>query len=292
MDSVSALILAGSLFIIMLGMGLSLIPADFQRIFTRPKAIFTGLFNQLILLPLIGFALAFIIPVDPVVAVGIIILAACPGGSTSNLISHLAKGDTALSVSLTAASSLVTVLTIPFIVNLGLVTFIGEDTVVKLDILPTIIQIFAIAVFPVIIGMLIRHFKMDFALRMARPVRIASAIVLALVIIGIVIKERDNMLRYFHEAGIIALALNVATMATGYFSARLMKLDFKQAISISIESGIQNGTMAITIATVLLANSQYAFAPAVYSLIMFGTAGVFIAWVLQKGKERSNISTT
>ncbi|MEQ8879711.1 MAG: bile acid:sodium symporter family protein, partial [Cyclobacteriaceae bacterium] len=152
MDSVSALILAGSLFIIMLGMGLSLIPADFQRIFTRPKAIFTGLFNQLILLPLVGFGLAFLIPVDPVVAVGIIILAACPGGSTSNLISHLAKGDTALSVSLTAASSLVTVLTIPFIVNLGLVTFIGVDKVVKLEVLPTIIQIFAIAVFPVIIG--------------------------------------------------------------------------------------------------------------------------------------------
>ena len=289
MDSVSALILAGALFIIMLGMGLSLIPADFQRIFTRPKAIFTGLFNQLILLPLIGFGLAFLIPVDPVVAVGIIILAACPGGSTSNLISHLAKGDTALSVSLTAASSLITVLTIPFIVNLGLVTFIGVDKVVKLEVLPTIIQIFAIAVFPVIIGMLIRHYKMDFAVRMARPVRIASAIVLALVIVGIVIKERDNMLRYFHEAGIIALLLNVITMATGYLSARLMKLDFKQAISISIESGIQNGTMAITIATVLLANSEYAFAPAVYSLIMFGTAGVFIAWVLRQ-KESNTAS--
>lgn len=288
MDSVSAIILAISLIIIMLGMGLSLIPADFQRIFTRPKAIFTGLVNQLILLPLIGFGLAFLLPVDPVVAVGIIILAACPGGPTSNLIAHLAKGDTALSVSLTATSSMITVVTIPFIVNLGLVTFVGDDTVVKLNVVQTIIQIFVIAVIPVIIGMIIRHYKMDFALRMAKPVRIASAIVLALVIIGIVIKERDNMLRYFHEAGIIALALNVATMGIGYITSKIMKLDFKQAISISIESGIQNGTMAITIATVLLANSQYAFAPAVYSLIMFGTAGVFIAGVLRQRESKTS----
>ncbi|XOV92895.1 MAG: bile acid:sodium symporter family protein [Bacteroidota bacterium] len=285
MDSTSALILAISLIIIMLGMGLSLVPDDFRRIFVNPKAIITGLINQLILLPLIGFALALVFPVSPEVAVGIIILAACPGGPTSNLIAHLAKGDTALSVSLTAASSLITVITIPIIVNLGLVVFAGEGTVVKLNVVQTIVQIFVIAILPVIIGMLIRHYKEAFALRMDKPVKIASAIVLALVIIGVVIKDKDNMGRYFQQAGLIALALNVATMAVGYFTAKVMKLNIKQAVSISIESGIQNGTMAITIAIVLLGNAEYAFAPAVYSLIMFGTAGAFIYWSLKRIKE-------
>ncbi len=285
MDSVSAIILAGALFIIMLGMGLTLEPGDFRRIFINPKAIIVGLINQLIFLPLIGFTLAFAFDVTPAVAVGIIILAACPGGSTSNLITLLARGDTALSVSLTAASSIITVITIPFIVNLGLVTFAGVDKVVQLNVIQTIIQIFVITVIPIIIGMLVRHYRTDFALRMGKPVRRASAVVLALVIIGIIIKEKDSMLGYFQQAGIIALSLNVATMLVGYLSAQIMRLNIKQAVSISIESGIQNGTLAITIATVILGNSQYAFAPAVYSLIMFATSGAFIYWAVRKIRE-------
>ncbi len=159
------------------------------------------------------------------------ILAACPGGPTSNLIAHFAKGDTALSVSLTALSvsltalsSFVTILTIPFIVNFALVHFLGESQVVRLNVLETIIQIFVIIVIPVGIGMLIRHFKEGFALRMAKPVRTASGIVIALVIIGIVIKEKENFVSYFQQAGLVALALNVTTMAVGYYSSRLFKI--------------------------------------------------------------------
>ena len=284
MDKISTIILAGSLIIIMLGMGLSLVIDDFKRIIVYPKAILVGLTNQLIILPILGFAIASLFPLRPEIAIGIMILAACPGGPTSNLIAHLAKGDTALSVSLTALSSFITILTIPFIVNFALIHFLGEGHVVRLNVLETIIQIFIIIVIPVCIGMLIRYLKEDFALRMAKPVRTASGIVIALVIIGIVIKEKENFVSYFQQAGLVALALNVGTMTVGYFSSRLFKIIDKRAVSISIESGIQNGTLAITIAVVLLNNAEFAIAPAIYSLLMFFTGGVAIYYGLRKAR--------
>jgi BASS family bile acid:Na+ symporter len=214
----------------------------------------------------------------PEIAIGVMILVACPGGPTSNLISHLAKGDLALSVTLTAISSFITILTIPFIVNFALVRFLEEGQTIQLNVLETIIQIFAIIVVPVFIGMLIRKYRETFAMRMARPVRIASGIVLALVIVGILIKENDKIISYFQQAGIVTLCLNIATMAVGFYSAKLFNLKNKQAISISIESGIQNGTLAISIAVVLLGSTEYSIAPAIYSLLMFATGG-FIIWM-------------
>lgn len=276
MDSASTLILAASLMIIMLGMGLSLQITDFKRVVFYPKAIFVGLFNQLILLPLVGFALAYFLQLPAEIAIGIMILAACPGGPTSNLITHLAKGDLALSVSLTALSSLITILTIPFLVNFALSYFLAEGQMIQLDILQTIIQILVIVVIPVGIGMLIRRYKEAFAMRMAKPVRIGSGIVLALIIVGLVIKEKENFGSYFQQAGLATFLLNALTMLLGYFSAKALKLNRAQATSISIESGIQNGTLAITIAVVLLNNTAFAIAPAVYSLLMFFTGGYLI----------------
>ncbi len=284
MDKASTIILALSLIIIMLGMGLSLVTNDFKRILIYPKAIFIGLANQIIILPLIGFAIAIAFPLKPEIAIGIMILAACPGGPTSNLIAHLAKGDLALSVSLTAISSLITIITIPFIVNFALIHFLNEGQVIKLNVLKTIIQICAIIVVPVSIGMLIRRYKESFALKMEKPVRKASGIVIALVIIGIVIKEKENLIPYLKQAGLVALILNAATMLIGYYSARLFKIMDKRAISISIESGIQNGTLAIMIAVVLLGNSEYAITPAIYSLLMFFTGGVAIYFGIKKSK--------
>jgi len=220
----------------------------------------------------------------PEIAIGIMILAACPGGPTSNLIAHLAKGDTALSVTLTALSSFITILTIPFIVNFALVRFLDEGQMIRLDVVQTIAQIFVIIIIPVSFGMLIRRYREGFAMRMAKPVRIASAFVIAIVIIGIVIKERANFISYFQQAGIVALALNVATMAVGYFSARLFKIKSKQALSISIESGIQNGTLAISIAVILLHSTEFSIAPAIYSLLMFVTGGVIVFVGLKRNK--------
>jgi BASS family bile acid:Na+ symporter len=284
MDNISTLILALSLFIIMLGMGLALEVDDFARIFKKPRAIFTGLVNQLIFLPLLGFLIVSLLPVRPEIAVGVIILAACPGGPTSNLIAHLAKGDLALSVSLTAICSFITLLTIPFIVNLGLQFILGKDTIIQLNIVQTIIQVFAIVIIPVLLGMWIRASKRSFAERMLRPVRIASAVVFVLVLVGVVLKEKNNIIPYFSEAGLIMLILNASTMLLGLVAARVMQLPFKQGVSISVESGIQNGTLAITIATVLLESTTYAIAPAVYSMIMFLTGGLFIGVALKMAR--------
>lgn len=276
MDQTSTLILAISLIIIMLGMGLSLVFADFRRVFLYPKAVVIGLLNQLVLLPLIAFGVTMAFPTRPEIAVGLMILAACPGGPTSNLIAHLAKADTALSVSLTALSSFITLITIPFIVNFSLTHFLEAGEVIKLDVVDTIVQILVIVIIPVTIGMFIRRYKEGFAMKMEKPVRIASGIVLLLVIVGLVIKEKDNMASYLEEAGLVALVLNVVTMIVGYLTARMFNINKKMARSISIESGIQNGTLAITIAVVLLGSTEYAITAAVYSLIMFASGGVVI----------------
>lgn len=285
MDKASTIVLASSLIIIMLGMGLSLVIDDFKRIFLYPKAILVGLVNQLIILPLIGFTIAISLPMAPEIAIGIMILAACPGGPTSNLIAHLAKGDTALSVTLTALSSFITILTIPFIINFALLRFQNEGQIIRLDVLQTIVQIFIIIIIPISTGMVIRKYRESFAMRMARPVRIASAFVIALVIIGIVIKERENFVSYFQQAGIAALLLNLATMAIGYYSARLFGIKDKQALSISIESGIQNGTLAISIAVILLHSTAFSIAPAIYSLLMFFTGGLIVYIGLARDKK-------
>lgn len=285
MDKVSTIILAGSLIIIMLGMGLSLVADDFKRIFLYPKAIMVGLVNQLILLPLIGFTIAVLFPLSPEISIGIMILAASPGGPTSNLIAHLAKADTALSVTLTALSSFVTILSIPIIVNFALVHFLDKGQMIRLDWLQTVIQILVIIIIPISIGMIIRRYKEGFALKMAKPVRRASAVVIALVIAGIFIKERANFVSYFQQAGLATLALNIVTMVVGYYTSKLFKISNKQAVSISIESGIQNGTLAITIAVVLLGSTAFAIAPAIYSLLMFFTGGFVIFLATKKGKK-------
>ncbi|WP_062052791.1 bile acid:sodium symporter family protein [Aquimarina longa] len=282
MDNISTIFLAISLIIIMLGMGLSLVIDDFKRIFVHPKAILVGLTNQILILPLVGFGLASIFPTQPEIAIGIMILAACPGGPTSNLISHLAKGDIALSVTLTAISSFVTILTIPFIINFALLHFLEQGQVIALDIIQTIIKILVITVIPVGIGMLIRKYKENFALKMAKPVRRASGILLIIIIIAIIFKEKENIVSYFRQAGVIALCLNAVTMIIGYYSAKLFRITDQRAISIAIESGIQNGTLAITIAIVLLQNTSFAVAPAVYSIIMFFTGGIVVYLGIKK----------
>lgn len=285
MDQVSTIVLAAALFIIMLGMGLSLVGADFKNIANNPKAIFVGLVNQLIFLPLIGFGIVTVFPIQPEIAIGVMILAACPGGPTSNLISFMAKADLALSVSLTALSSLITILTIPFMVNFALTHFLDEGQVIKLDIMQTIGQIFAIVVIPIIIGMTIRKYKPVFAQRMGRPVRIASGIILAVIILGIILKEKAHMVEYVQKAGLAALALNLLTMGVGFLTAKIFKLSRKQGFSIAIESGIQNGTLAISIAVALLGNTSYAIAPAVYSILMFLT-GFAVVWLSLKNSPK------
>ncbi|MBL4587625.1 MAG: bile acid:sodium symporter family protein [Flavobacteriales bacterium] len=265
-----------ALGIIMLGMGLSLTLADFKRVVVYPKAVGVGLINQLILLPLVVFALIKLFGLQTELAVGIMILAACPGGATSNLISHLAKGDTALSITLTACSSLVTVLTIPLIVNFAIMEFMPNGESMKLDVMKTVVSVLIITIIPVSIGMLIRAKAAVFSRKMEKPVKIISAVFLTLIIIAAVLKEKDSMLDFFIQAGPVALALNVAMLTIGFYGSKLLKLNARQSATVSIETGIQNGTLGIAVAVTIIGNSEMSIPSAIYSLIMFVTAGVVI----------------
>lgn len=265
-----------ALAIIMFGMGLSLTPGDFKRILVYPKAVAIGLVNQLILLPLVAFGLILLFGLQGEAAVGLMILAACPGGATSNLITHLAKGDAALSITLTGFSSLITVLTIPFVVNFSLDYFMTGGTVPQLNIVETIVTVLLITVIPVALGMAILKRAPALAARMDRPFRSISVVFFVLIVLAAVFKEKDHILQYFLDAGATALALNVGMLAIGFFSARLLGLGRKQSISISVESGIQNATLGITVAATLLSNSALTIPSVIYGLLMFGTAGVVI----------------
>ncbi len=269
-----------SLAIIMLGMGLSLTPIDFKRVILFPKAAAIGFINQIILLPLVGFILVWLFGLNNLeLAVGIMVLAACPGGPTSNLISHISKGDTALSISLTAISSLVAVITIPLIINFSLAFFLQHGTYVPLPVFDTIIRLTLVTLLPVSIGMLIRGRAKQFAYRMNKPVKVVSGILLFVIIFGAIMSNRDIFVSSFRDVGPIALSLNLVMLFIGYLTARIFRLNITQSITISIESGIQNGTLGIMIASTLLFNDVMAISPAIYSLIMFVTAGFIIAWM-------------
>ena len=273
----TAVILPVSLAVIMLGMGLTLVLENFKRIVQFPKAAFIGLTNQLVVLPLVGFVLAIVFNLPSEMAVGLMIIAACPGGPTSNLISHVAKGDIALSISLTAVTSILTVFTIPILLSFALSYFSGtSDAQIQLPILDTIIQIMGITVVPVTIGMLINRNFPNFAKKMESPMRIASTVIFVAVLLGIILANKQHIISYIKSVGLVALALNLSTMALGYYSSKLFNLNLKQSISITIESGIQNGTLAIVIATSILQQTSMSIPAAVYSLLMFLTSGVFM----------------
>lgn len=274
------LMLPLSLAIIMLGMGLSLKANDFKRIIVYPKAVAIGFVNQIFFLPVIGFFLLLAMGIkSPELAVGVMILAACPGGPTSNLISHISKGDTALSITMTAISSLVAIITIPLIVNFSLMWFMQQGEYIPLPVFDTIIKLTGVTLLPVTIGMIIRKKAERFALRMEKPVKIVSGLLLFLIIFAAISANRDIFASSFRDVGPLALLLNLVMLALGFLSARAFKLNTSQSVTISIETGIQNGTLGIMIASTLLHNDIMAISPAIYSLIMFVSAGFIIAWM-------------
>ena len=281
----TSIILPASLAIIMLGMGLSLVLGDFKKIFQYPKAAFVGLANQLFILPIIGFFLCLIFNLPADMAVGLMIIAACPGGPTSNLITHVAKGDIALSISLTAITSIITVFTIPILLSFALSYFTKNSAApIQLPILNTILQLMVITIIPVSIGMLINNYFPNFAKKMDAPMRVASTVIFIAVLLGIILANKNSIIPSMKEVGSVALALNLATMSLGYYTAKFFKLNLKQSISITIESGIQNGTLAIVIATSILQQTSMSIPAAVYSLLMFLTCGFLM---FRFGRRRS-----
>ncbi len=267
-----------ALGIIMLGMGLSLTLADFKRVLLFPKATVVGLVCQLVILPATAFALLSLFNLPPTLAVGIMLLSFCPGGATSNLLSNLARADVALSITLTAIASIVTVFTIPFFINISMEYFMGEGKFVALPVAKTMLQIIVITIIPVSIGMAIRWKFQAVAQRAEKPVKIASALFIALIILGVIFNEKENLVKYIGQVGLITFLINLVILTIAYYLGKLVNLSHPQRSAIAIESGIQNGTLAIAIASsgLLLNNAEMAIPAAIYSLIMFATGGIAV----------------
>ncbi|MFM7467024.1 MAG: bile acid:sodium symporter family protein [Crocinitomicaceae bacterium] len=273
-----------ALGIIMLGLGLSLKIADFKRVVKFPKAVFIGLFCQMIILPFVCFGIAKMFNLGPELAIGLMLLSASPGGPTANLFSHLAKGDVALNITLTAINSILTLVTLPLIVGWSLDLF-GKSGEISMP-FNKIVEVFLIILIPVSIGMLIHAKAHSFAKMMDKPVKILSALFLVVVIVGAVLKEKENLGNYFEQVGMAALVFNLASMIIGFFVPLFFKIEKKQAIAIGMEIGIHNGTLAIFIALNVLDNSMMSIPPAIYSLLMFFTAAVFGILVNKIGKNK------
>ena len=269
MDQDSTLFLAISIMIIMAGMGLGLTLQDFKRVAENPKPVLIGLFNQIIILPLVGFGLCVLFKPEPFIAIGLMMLVACPGGTSSNIIALLAKGDLPLSISLTAINSLITIFTIPLIINFSFGYFENEMGSVEppaLDIFKSLIAVIAV---PLTIGMLIKKKAPGFADKMEAPVRNASAILLAIVIVVILVNEFDLFIANIGATLGILVSLSTITMGLGFLTSKWLNLTAKQALTIAIESGIQNGTLTISLAVITIANSDLAIVAAIYGPIMY-----------------------
>ena len=276
MNIVTDVILPLALAFIMFVLGLGLTGADFLRVIRQPRDFLVGFFSQIILLPIVAFILVKIWPIAPELAIGVMIIAAAPGGVTSNLLTSFAKGDVALSISLTAIISLLCVITIPFII-LTSVGLLGDTNITQdISLISMSRDIFLIVTVPVILGMLLRRFSLNIALKLEPITRKVSIVLFVLVLLGAIAAERENIISYFVQAGLITLALNVIMMVVAYCIAQLFASGNEQKKCITIECGLQNGTLAIFVAVSIFDGGMYVIPAATYSLIMFATSLIFV----------------
>ncbi len=273
-----------AIILIMTGVGLSLTPADFTRVLKQPKAFFVGVICQMLILPLIAIAVIALTGLTGELAIGLFILSLCPGGATSNLYSYLAKADVGLSVSLTAVIGFITPFTIP-VLALWAINFYGsEGDQFDLPIITTWIKLMIVTVIPVLIGMAVRGKWADIAKRSERFVSIFSMAVLAFVIASICVNLGEKLIDFALAAGPAAIILNLTTMALGYFAGKFLLHQESQSRAITIEVGMQNGTLALLITSGILESSSMSIAPSIYSLFMFISASLFTYAVLKRDK--------
>lgn len=272
----SALISIGlpiALAIIMFGLGLSLTPGDFRRVAKSPRAVVVALVLQILVLPAVAFGLVIAFNLDPLLAVGVMLLAASPGGTTANLLSHLFRGDVALNITLTAINSVLAAVSIPVITNLA-ISYFDADGTLGLQ-FGKVLQVIAIVIIPVVLGMFVRSKSLGFATRADRPVRIFSIAVLAIVALGAIFGERDNILDYLQSVGAVTALFCLASLSLGYFVSRLLRLSKTQSIAASMEIGVHNTTIALTIALSVLDSVEVAIPAAIYSVFMYILAPAF-----------------
>ena len=269
-------ILPLALAFIMLTLGLGLTSQDFIRVIKQPKDFLIGLLSQIILLPIVAFIIIKIWPISPELAIGVMIIASAPGGVTSNILTSLARGDVALSISLTAVISLLSVITVPFVV-LTSVDLLGLNNITEnISLLSMAIQMFLIVAAPTFLGMIIRKYANNFTLKFEPTAKKISVALFIIVLIGAILSEKENLVNYFAQAGLITLLLNILMMILAYNLAKVFGSGSQQKKAISIECGLQNGTLAIFVGTVLFGGGVYIIPAATYSLIMFLTSILFV----------------
>ena len=271
-----------ALALIMLGLGMSLTIRDFARVIKVPKDFLVGFISQLILLPIVALSLALILKLTPELAIGLMLIACAPGGVTSNVLTKFADGDVALSITLTAVVSLISIISVPFIIFLS-IDYFEIDTVKEISMVSIALKMFLVVTVPVIIGMLIRHLAKDFIERKASLIQKISVILFVLVFAAIWIEEWDNIISYFVKAGLVTLILNLSMMIIGFYLAKFYASGVAQQRSISIECGLQNGTLALVVGIQIFGENitTYILPTAAYALIMMMTSVIFI-FILKK----------
>ena len=291
MDSgIITIMLPLALSIIMIGLGLELTPKDFARVSKHPKAVLIALFCQLVLLVSIAFMICKILALPPLLSVGLMLLAASPGGSTANLFSYLFKGDIALNITLTAINSVIAAFTLPLIMNFSIQYFMNDGQQISLE-FSKILQVFGIIIIPVCIGMLIRHYAPHFSEKLNKSLRIFAVVFLVLIIIGAIAKERTQIMQYLTQVGLATVIFCLCSLTIGYFVPRMLGINTAQARACAFEIGIHNSTLAMTIALTVMASSTIAMPAAVYSIFMYVFAALF-GFALNRFTEQPSIENT
>ncbi|MCP3422646.1 bile acid:sodium symporter family protein [Nocardioides pinisoli] len=277
-----------ALAIIMFGLGLDLTVGDFRRVARAPRAVTVALACQILLLPAICFGLVVLFDLPALLGIGMLLLAASPGGTTANLFSHLFRGDVALNITLTAINTVIAVVTLPLITGLAIAYYDRQDDVSMP--LVEIVKVFALILLPVGIGMLVNRRSPGFARRMDKPVRIGSAVILAILVLGILLDQRENVGDYLADVGLIAALFCAISLVVGYYVPKAMGVTGPQAIASSMEVGVHNATLAIFVAVEVLDEVEISVPAAVYSLIMFLFAALWGMWVSRQVGAREEAS--
>ena len=263
------------LAIIMFGLGLGLTVADFKRIITIPRDFIVGFLGQVIILPIIAFILIHIISMPPEIALGVMVIAAAPGGVTSNILTKFANGDVALSVTLTAVVSLISVITVPLIVY-NSASFLGFEITKEISMINIAVKMFFVVTVPVIFGMIVRSLMTDFIISKTLLVQRLSVILFLVIFISIWVEEWDRIISFITRAGLVAFILNITMIFIGYYMAKFLASGLEQRKCISLECGLQNGTLAVFVATQLFDDIVFMVPTAAYALIMFVTSIIFV----------------
>ena len=270
-----------ALALIMLALGLGLTGQDFLRVVKQPKDFLVGLICQLILLPIIAFLLLKIFNLPLEIALGVMIIAAAPGGVTSNVLTKFANGDVALSISLTAIISLISIISVPFIVFKSAELLEVVEISKEISMIGISMKMFLVVTLPVLIGMLIRKFATNFVMSKSQLIERISVLLFVIVFAAIWVEEWENIMGYIKQAGLITLVLNIVMMFIGYYVAKFLASGVSQRKSISLECGLQNGTLAVFVASQLFSDIEYLIPTATYAIVMFITS-IFYVFIVRK----------